>query len=326
MLELFRNNNFIFTLLLIPYAIFLRFLPIYFRTNESFEAEGLWLHWMFGEEIRQSIWIQIIALLLIFFQAAMVNRIVIKNRMTNELTLFPGVFYILLVSFFPGYVGLSPILVANTFILIALEQMFVSHKKFRTAEHLFSVGFWFSIAAITYYGYFLFMLFPLIGLSMLRTVKWMNWLQFLIGLVTPILIFVMLSILRDNPPMIIFSEWWEKSGSFDFYFSKDWLSFLQLGFFGMWILASFLQYNAYTVKKNIHAQKKIDLCFWLMTFALIAVSFMSDIRSTDLVFLSIPLSITIAMSFLRFKSKVSSEMIHFLMIISLFTIQVVTYF
>lgn len=326
MLELFRNNNFIFTLLLIPYAIFIRFLPIYFGTAGTFASEGLWLQWIFGEEIRQSIGIQVLAVLLIFFQAAMINRIAIKNRMTNEMTLFPGVFYILLVSFFPDYVGLSPILVANTFILIALEQMFVSHKKFRTAEHLYSVGFWFSIAAITYYGYFLFMFFPLIGLSMLRTVKWINWLQFLIGLITPILIFVMLSILRDDPAMMIFSEWWTKSGSFDFHFSKDWLSFLQLGFFGIWILASFLQYNAFTIKKNIHAQKKIDLCFWLMTFALIAVSFMANIKTTDLIFLAIPLSLTIAMSFLRFKSKVSSEMIHFLMIITLFTIQVVIYF
>jgi hypothetical protein len=325
-LELFRNNNFVFTLLLIPYAILLRFLAIYFGIGESIAVEGTWARWIFGEEISQNLVFQIVGVTLVFLHAAMVNRLVIRNRMTHEMTLFPGVFYILVASFFPGYVCLSPILIANTLLLIGLAELFVSHKKLKTAEHIFSVGFWFSSAAIAYHGYLLLILFPILGLSMLRTVKWVNWAQFVIGLVTPVIITMMVSVLLNESPFILFREWAEKSGSFEFYLSNKWIDLAQLGFFGIWILASLLQYNAFTIKKNIHAQKKIDLCFWFMAFSLVCISFISDIRSTDWLMLAIPLSILIAMSFLRFRSRISSELIHFIMVITLLAIQILIFF
>ena len=326
MLEIFRNNNFVFTFLLIPYAIFLRFLAIYFGLGETIEVEGIWTRWIFGPEITQNAMNQSLAILLVFLQAAMINRIVIRNRMTHEMTLFPGLFYVLLVSFFPGYVGLSPILIANTLLLIGIGELFISHKKLGTAEHIFSVGFWFSGAALVYHGYLLIILFPIIGLSMLRNVKWVNWAQLIIGICAPILITVMISILMNESPLLLFSGWAAKGGAFDFRLEHAWISIAQLGFFGIWIIASLLQYNVFTIKKNIHAQKKIDLCFWLMGFALLCVSFISNIHITDWIFISIPLSILIAMSFLRMRSRISSELIHFILIIALLTVQILTFF
>jgi hypothetical protein len=169
-------------------------------------------------------------------------------------------------------------------------------------------------------------LFPIIGLSMLRNVKWVNWAQLIIGVCTPIFITIMTSIIINESPLLLLTEWASKSGSFDFRLENSWLGIAQLGFFGIWIIASLLQYNAFTIKKNIHAQKKIDLCFWLLGFALLCVSFISNIQITDWMFLTIPLSILIAMSFLRMRSRVSSELIHFIMIIALLTFQILIFF
>ena len=326
MLELFRNNNFIYTLLLIPYAVLLRLLAIYFGADLTFDSRGAWTNWLFGEQIEQGVLMQILTILLIFLHAAMINRIVIRNRMTNEMTLFPGAFYILIVSFFPSYIGLTSLLIGNTFILILLDQLFISHKKTHSAERIFSVGFWYMCAVLTDGRFFLYLPFLVLGLSMLRTVRLLNWTQLLIGILTPLVMSMMIAVIRNEHPFAILSGLTSQLGVFDFKFEGNVINIAQLVFFGIWLLISLFQYNAFTVKKNIHAQKKIDLLFWLLLAALICVFFSSSLNQTDWIILSIPLSVLVAMTFLRIRAKLTTELIHFIMIIGLLGIQIFIFF
>lgn len=326
MLEIFRNNNFVFTLLLIPYAALIRMLAIYFGTDLVFDSGGTWTRWFFGDQIEQSGLLQIAAVFLVFLQAAMINRIVIRNRMTNEMTLFPGVFYILIVSFFPSYVGLSSFLLANTFILILLDQLFVTHKKVKTAERIFSVGFWFSCAVLTESSYFLLLPFLILGLSMLRTVRLINWTQLLIGIMTPLVMSIMIAIIIGEDPRMIGHDLIADLGVYNFTFQKDWQHYGQVVFFGLWMTISLLQYNAFTLKKNIHAQKKIDLCFWLLLFAFFCIFFSTEISVDDWLVISIPLSVMIAMTFIRIRAKLTTELLHFVLIICLLAFQILMFF
>ena len=325
MLEIFRRNHFANSLLLLPYAVMLRILVLLLGPEISYESQGLWSEWLLGKQYDIGMFEQVLAILLVFLHAAMVNRLVIRNRMTHIMSLFPGVFYILIVSFFAGYSFLSPVLLANTFVLIGLMELFSSHKKSGTSEHIFSIGFWFSCAALTYSQYDFLIIFAALGLSILRTVKLVNWVQFLVGMVTPVLISGMLAYLMGKPVTQIFASFGESIGFVNFGGESGWVQIIQIAFFSIWLLATLLQYNPFTLKKNIHAQKKVDLCYWLLLFGGIIAVFSSKVGEVEWLVLAVPLSILMAMTFLRIRNKLSAELIHFLLLISILVIQIVIF-
>jgi len=61
----------------------------------------------------------IVANLLIFVHVLLINYICIKHKLSREITLFSGLFYVLFVSLLPDNMVLSNALIANTFIIIA---------------------------------------------------------------------------------------------------------------------------------------------------------------------------------------------------------------
>ena len=74
------------------------------------------------------------------------------------------------------------------------------------------------------------------------------------------------------------------------------------------------------MKKRIQVQKKINILFWMILSALIAL-FISDSLSIDhLLMLSAPLGILLSMNLLKIKSAIFSELIHLGIIILIFVL------
>ena len=95
MLEFFRKNHFLNSLLLLPYTLLLRFASLLFA--ESWQGGnggfvGLRTMDLAGSSALTQ---NLIAFFLVYIQAVIVNRLAIRNRLANEITLFPGLFYIL---------------------------------------------------------------------------------------------------------------------------------------------------------------------------------------------------------------------------------------
>lgn len=123
--------------------------------------EGLWdniaplsaavytiLDFLFG---RSQLAYQIIALLLVAFQSFIFNRIMLLNKAYNENTYVPGLMYGLLMSFFFDFFTLTPMLMAATFLLLALNNIF-SHIEFRARrdEMILNIGLFLGIAYLFY--------------------------------------------------------------------------------------------------------------------------------------------------------------------------------
>jgi hypothetical protein len=244
----------------------------------------------------------------------MVNRLIIRHRLTHEMSLFGGVFYILIMSLFPSYGGLSSILIANLFLLIALSQLFTTHKKLQSASRIFSVGFWLAISSLFYFGYFPLLLFGLVGLSSLRTMRSKDWLQYFFGYAAPFICLGMVSYLTVDSlalPVAHFSDYF---GFLDVSFNSDIISWIEIGLFSGLILLSLINYSNFNLKKGIHAQKKIDLHFWLLFFSFFIFICLKGISHYELLILGIPLSLFLAILFLRIKRKSWAEFFHFLLL------------
>jgi len=113
----------------------------------------------------------VVATILVFLQAVTINVIVGKYRIANEISLLPGMFYVLLSSAFSEFLYLSPLILANTFYIIVLMELFSIYRKYSAAGAIFNIGLWTGVASLFYGSYLFLFILAMAGLGILRSFK-----------------------------------------------------------------------------------------------------------------------------------------------------------
>ncbi len=324
MLEIFRRNRFFNSLLLLPYTILVRVWLVFDGQAPEFRKKGVLSEWVFGSLDPDSSLALLLSIALVYFQALLLNRLVIRNRITGELTLFPGLFYILLVSFFPEYNGLSSPLVANTFVIIALSFLMGTHKTSGNASRIFSAGFWFGMAFLFYFGHLVLFISGFLGLSLLRTVKGREWFQFITGYITPLWVVAMLDYLIHSNIDMTWGHFTGQLGFLDIDMPFGLPLYLQVVFFGLLTLLVTLNYARFSLRQNIHVQKKINLLYAVLYVLFGVVLIQSHIFYEEWTALSLPLACFLAIIFVRSSQLLILEIIHFAMLLTVLGLQIYT--
>lgn len=94
--------------------------------------------------------------LLIIFQAALFNRILLKNKAFNENNYLPAFFYVIAMLSIPDFMALSPQLMSMTFILYALSSVLRRIDNQATDELFLNSGLFVGIATMIYLPSFIF--------------------------------------------------------------------------------------------------------------------------------------------------------------------------
>ncbi|NJN35037.1 MAG: hypothetical protein HC817_13050 [Saprospiraceae bacterium] len=147
--------------------------------------QGVLSEWLFGGLPQQSWFAHLLVFFLVFSQAVLVNLLVARFRVANDLTLYPGVFYCLIASFMPDFLCLSSLLLANTFLIISAFFLFDVYKNNYASARIFDAGLWIGVASLFHFSFAIFAVWGLISLSILRGIRPKEWLMFLIGLFVP---------------------------------------------------------------------------------------------------------------------------------------------
>jgi hypothetical protein len=114
----------------------------------------------------------LIALLLIFFQAAFFAFILIRNRAYNESNYLPAFIFGVLCFFSFDLLSLSRELLASTFLLLALNNIF-KEIEFRVQrdEIIFNIGIYLGIASLLVFSYSVFLLGSIVILSLFARIS-----------------------------------------------------------------------------------------------------------------------------------------------------------
>lgn len=320
MLSFFRQNLFFNSLLLLPYTIIVRIHSlIYPESYASSEIEG-WFNWTLFEWLKNVPVIQsILAILLIFLQAVTINYIVNRHRLTLRPNLFPGVFYILLVSLSKESLYLNPVLFANVFFLLAVVNLFKTYRVAQVSTSIFNSAFFIGIASLFYMPTLLYLLPCFIALFMLRSFRVKERMQYLLGAVTAL--FLAFSIFFYFGLYHSFLQPYFNSN-----IALPQISDIQLkaliptGLVLLAMIAVITNYYSLRKKKSIQSQRKIDILYWFLFFSPIMLLFWYRIDSWSLLLISMPLSILIGMMLYRVKNQLIAELIHFVALAVIFTI------
>jgi hypothetical protein len=308
LISVFKRNLFINSLLLLPIAVLVRVTSlIYPDKTESINTGGVLYQLLLKYMPETPVYKPIISVFMVFLTAVIINRLMIKNRIANEITLLPGLFYILLSSIVPELFVFSPILFASFFLIQAFSNLFKSYKKYNSERFLFNAGLYLGVSVLFCNSFILFFLPLLIGFVSIRSYNLREFLQLLSG-VALIAYFYMF--------YLIFSG---QSFEFElfvinnvFIFFNESFSMFILGIVsGSLIFISLITYSSFIKKKSIQSQKKINILFWFVLSALVAFMFINPAyRYSYFLTLAFGLSYFTSAIFLKIKNKMISEIVY----------------
>lgn len=314
MLNLFRTNQLFFSVLLIFYAAILHiaaFVVPFEREPTSYGyLTGLVYDWIGYQGTVPDV----VLILLLFLQATVINSIVADHRLDDTITLFPGLFYILISSALPGFLYLSPLHLANTFYIIALFELFKVYKKPSAADNIFNVGFWAAVGSLFYPSYAIFIILGLIGLNILRAFYLQERLMIVCGAIVPYLLVGVYAFWIDQWDIFVQQQFVKSIGFFDFQWASDAETILKIVFIDLFLLVAIFSYGLYLFKKNIQVQKKISVLYWGLLCAGLTLVFQAGIQIDHLLILAVPLGMMISINFTSVSHR-WAETLHLLIVI-----------
>lgn len=120
-----------------------------------------WLFVCFGKSI---IPYRILSILLVFFQAAIFNNMLLKNKAYNQNTYVPALVYMLFMNISFDFFTLSPVLMGMTFILLATNNLFKRMDN-QTKDDLFvQMGVYLGIATLFFLPSIVYFLITIVSL------------------------------------------------------------------------------------------------------------------------------------------------------------------
>jgi hypothetical protein len=319
-LSLFRTNSLAGVLLLLLLAFLTHLSGFFLEIGKASSAGGVWSDWLYEWVDPASGLGRGIAAFLVFVQALLVNAMISEHRLTGEVRNYiPGAVYIVINSLFPDFLVLSPPLLANTFLLIALASILRTYKKYECAKDLFNTGFFVGAAAMCYNTYLLFFLAVWAGWLVVRGSKIREILMIITGLLTPI--FLTGAYLFVTDQMKADTDLWHRlTTNLSFLSFPGQLVVVPLAKVILWsllILIVLFSINQYMFKKKIQAQKSISITYWFLLLAGITTLVQANIQLDHLLIASVPLSVLLGLTFDNSRSAIG-EIFFLILVVCLF--------
>ena len=313
MLTIFRTNQPFANILLLLYLALVRASTFIHPMSFVPKSQGVLTQWMYAELAPTSLSGQIAAFVLVFIQAVFINITMSRYRVSTELSLLPGLFYCLMTSMIPEFMMLSPILLANTFLILAFFYLCDIYKNNLATSMIFDVGLWIGVACLFHFSFILFILWGIIGLGILRGLRPKELLMILIGIVVPFFLFAVYLFWTDRLSMFPL-HFTENFGFLNFIKNSNQTGYVKIAVMLLLVLITLFSSGQFFIRRNISAQKYISIIYWMLLMGGLTILIQKGVDVNHLLILSVPLSILLSMLFQRI-GPATAEVLHMLLLV-----------
>ena len=320
MLSLLRTNQLLATLLILPYIIFLH-LPVflYHQTWEPGPA-GFLFHSVYNFLGADGWLLRVLIIFLIFAEAFIINRIVLKHRLAKEYNLFPGLFFALIACSIPEFLVPAPVHFSNFFLILAISELLETYRKSNCADKIFNTGLGISIASCFYFPSSFFVLLGLFGFNLMRAVKVKELLIFLSGFLVPYVLIGAYMLWTDQMAGWYQQHFLAAPGWFGMNLLEDVWAYIKVGWFAILSIVAFLSYSAANRRMKMQQQKKMNVFYWVLALALVIVFGQAQQNFEHFLLLAVPLSVFIALNFSNLRPQIA-EILHLFLFLAILFLQ-----
>ena len=312
MLTFFRTNQQFLNILLLFYLAVMRASTFMHTSNIVPRGHGILTNWVYASFPPLSMSGVILAFFLIFFQATAINLMIARYRVATDISLLPGVFYCLFTSLMPDFLPLSSIILANTFLVLALYNLFDTYKNNYVAGRIFDAGLWLGIASLFHFSYIFLVVWGIICLGILRGIRFKEFLILIIGIIVPLFLMGVYSFWVGQMPRFM-GHFFENVGTMSFVVYKSSMIYIKIGLVLLFLLLTIVASLQFFSRRNMTAQKYISMIYWLMLLCSIIIFTQKGIDINQLLLLAIPISVLLSMTFQRI-APAMAETLHMLLL------------
>jgi hypothetical protein len=222
---------------------------------------------------------------------------------------------------FPEFLHLSPLLIANTFYILALADLMATYNRQQSAGYIFNAGIWIGIGSLFYFSYLVFILLAFIALSILRTFDFRERLMVLTGAAVPYLLIGLYYFWTDNWSGFLEQQIFQNTAWLDLpTLQLTWRTYLKLGAFGLPLLTVLLSHNFYLSKKIIQERKKINILFGGLLVSPFTLFFQANVQLEQVLILCVPVALLWSVNMINMPNR-WAELLHLLYLLVVFFLQ-----
>ena len=321
MVRFFAKNDIIAIIALFVYTavikLYVLFYPVYYTATPVDSYLG---HLLSSVLDGRSILIYLLTVLLTFFQGVHINAIANDSKMYYTPSGYAGLFYVLLSSLSPDHMAISPALIGMSLFLLAIESVFRVYKRADVTTQIFNAALLISFATVIYPPCMIMFLVLSVELFLLRSLKLKEQLQYLSGFLVIIWIMAVALYYFGVLTFDVLGQF-SIGGSLSMFVVNtfhDSIILISIGFLCLFVM---INYNGYFKKKEIEARKKIEFLFWIMMGSLVTLLIFQGIQPHFVIFLMLPVSILLAITFHAVKQIGRVELLHVTMLILVLFLQ-----
>ncbi len=314
MLALFSKNQFIRSLLLLPLALILNISMVLLdRRIERVDRNHLdaWIAEVFQSNPNLH-WF--VYCFMLFIMAVLINRLTIINRLTNSMSLLPGMFFVILASIFPLSKEIDSSLIAGFFAILALSNLYYAGNRRGNEAKLFNVGLYWGIMSLIYPLSLLFVLFSFISINIMRAIRRQDVFNLLNATLLPIYFFLAIAYILKWDLAIYWSDW-KAAWSMPSFDSEDTIVLIQIIIAVIYGMLCFALYGVGISKKTIQTIRKIIILMWFGFFSTFAALFCSIYGFPFIFLLAAPLSFFMSEMIQRIPKSGTAEFIVLVLIV-----------
>lgn len=156
------------------------------------------LKWLNPAKTGNTILFPLLAYLLLYIQAVLLNQFINNQRMMNKPNWFPGMAYLLITSLLPEWNYFSAPLIVNTFMLYILSALFKTYNQPEAKGRIFNIGLALGLASFIYFPSFALALWVFLALMVMRPFRLNEWVLCLLGMSTPFYFFAVYLFINDQ--------------------------------------------------------------------------------------------------------------------------------
>lgn len=320
MLQIFRTNQLFIHLLVLVYLAIL-WVPAYLVSPVALTEQGGFVYqWLMSVLPEAQSFRITAAILLVWLQGLGMSFLANQYRMGPQATLFPGLFIAFLYSATPEFYGLTPHLVANSFLVLAILQLYKVYKHQETSQSVFNAGILISLAALTVQGYIVFVLLGWIGIGIMRSRRFLEFLQYGIGFLLPWCFLGVMDFLLE--PAGTFMELAGYSWGWPpvFVGPEGIRIQIQMVLLILLLIAVVSRYNKVSLGETMQVQKNIQVLHWACLLTLTSLLIVPRVESAHFLLTVVPLGTLLGLWMARLRPG-QAEMVHFLLFIAVLVYQ-----
>lgn len=183
--------------LLLKMPLFLFPKPVVATENDADFYHGL-VRWLQSSGPNSALLASVVAFVLLYAQALMINYFMNEFRMVGKPTYLPAMAYLLLTTLLPEWNFLSSPLVATTLILWMISILFRLYNVEIARGPVFNMGLLLGVSSYLYFPAAAFLLCFLLGMMILKPFRLNEVVLFLLGCLTPYYFYGAYLFLNDN--------------------------------------------------------------------------------------------------------------------------------